>query len=316
MKLNFKSGFVLGFVAALIIVPLEIMLGSSVKSVVEHKRGYGSLCVRENAQTVSEGILAINERYHLTDLNGTNVYAPIYSDVAKNTHTYTGEDIIMKNGFRYYNLNSDNLNSVLSKKSLVGIDVSKYQTNIDWTKVKQSGVDYAILRVGYRGYGTEGKIVLDENFDSHATGALAAGIPIGVYFFSEATTIKEAEEEADTVIAAISKYNITYPVVFDTEHIPNANARANDLEVSELTAIAKAFCKKIEKAGYEPMIYANERWLLLHLDLRELTDYPIWLASYREDLTFPYKVKMWQYTEKGSVDGIDGNVDLNVYLGE
>ena len=114
------------------------------------------------------------------------------------------------------------------------------------------------------------------------------------------------------VIDALKNYKVDYPVVFDTELIPNSLARANDLDVESLTEIADAFCKTIKSAGYEPMIYANERWFLLHLDLRKLSDYPLWLAAYKEEITFPYRIKMWQYTEKGTVDGIEGNVDLNI----
>ena len=303
MKLSFKSGFVMGFLVALIIVPLEITVGGKIKNNIEQHRGFGSLCVRTQAQAVSCGISPINERYHLTDYNGTNAYAPIYSDVEKNT--YTTENVVTENGYRYYTDNG-------KKVSLVGVDVSRYQNNIDWNKVKQSGVDYAILRVGYRGYGSEGKIVLDENFTAHADGAALAGMPVGVYFFSQATTTAEAKEEAKTVIDALKNYKVDYPVVFDTELIPNSLARANDLDVESLTEIADAFCKTIKSAGYEPMIYANERWFLLHLDLRKLSDYPLWLAAYKEEITFPYRIKMWQYTEKGTVDGIEGNVDLNI----
>ncbi len=303
MKLSFKSGFILGFIAALIIIPIGIVLGGNIKNYINHKRGYGSLCIRTEAQAVSLGIKEKKDRYYLTDINGTNVYAPLYADVKKNT--YNTNDIITENGFRYHTKEGE-------KTSLVGVDVSKYQKSIDWEEVKSSGVDYAILRVGYRGYGSEGRIVIDENFESHASGASAAGIPIGVYFFSQATTVEEAREEADMVIESVKNYNITYPIVFDTEHIPDSSARANDLEVSALTEIADAFCQRIKDSGYEPMIYANERWLLLHLDLRKLTDYPIWLAAYRDDLKFPYHIKMWQYTEKGSVAGIEGNVDLNI----
>lgn len=303
MKINFKSGFITGFILAILIVPLEIMGVSKLKTAIYNVRGYGSLCVRSEAQAVSLGIEPYRERYYLTDINGENAYAPIYQNVEKNT--YKAENIITENGFLYYKEND-------KKVSKVGVDVSRYQNNIDWEKVKASGVDYAILRVGYRGYGSEGKIVLDENFVQHIQGALAADIPVGVYFFSEAVTVDEAVEEAETVINTLNGYDIKYPVIFDTEHIPDSNARANNLSVEERTQIADAFCSRIKSAGYEPMLYANERWFLLHLDLRELSKYPLWLASYREEINFPYKVNMWQYTEKGSVNGIEGNVDLNI----
>jgi len=302
MKINFKSGFITGFIVALIIVPLEMAACSRINESIIHTRGFGSLCVRSEAEAVLAGIDKYGERYKITDYDGKNAYAPIYASVEKNNIDF--EKMVVENGYRYYKDGN--------KSSKIGVDVSKYQKDIDWAKVKASGIDYAILRVGYRGYGKEGKIVIDENFNEHIQGADAAGIPIGVYFFSEAVTKEEAQEEADTVINAIKGYNITYPVVFDTEYIPDSEARANGLTVEQLTEIAGAFCERIEKAGYEPMLYANEKWFLLHLDLRKLKQYPLWFAGYREQITFPYKIKMWQYTESGTVDGIAGNVDLNI----
>lgn len=302
-NLNFKNGFLAGFLAALLVVTLQLSVWNYLKDASAGVRGHGTLTLREEIQPVSQGIPDRNERYALKDYDGTNAYAPLYSGLKRNP--YSTEDITVKNGFRYYGKPEEG-------KSLVGIDVSRYQANVDWAKVRQAGVDYAILRIGYRGYGSEGKIVMDENFTAHADGATSVGMPFGVYFFSQAITKEEAVEEARAVVEALKGYQVTYPVVFDTEHIPNTSARANDLTVKELTQITKAFCQEIEKAGYEPMIYANERWFLLHMDLRKLKEYPLWLAAYKKELTFPYQVKMWQYTEKGTVDGIEGNVDLNV----
>lgn len=301
MKLNFKSGFIVGFAVALILVPLELKVCSGISNIIVQKRGLAKVCVRTDTLSVSAGINKYLERYKVTDYDGTNAFAPIYSKVEKNDIDF--DKMIIDNGYRYYKGD---------KVSKIGVDVSKYQNDIDWVKVKQSGIDFAIIRVGYRGYGSEGKIVLDENFNKHIQGAADAGLPVGVYFFSQAVNEEEAIEEAQAVINAIKGYNITYPVIFDTEYIPNSNARANDLSKDDLTRISSTFCEEIKKSGYEPMLYANEKWFLLHLDLRELNEYPLWFAGYRDEITFPYKIKMWQYTESGTVDGIDGNVDLNI----
>lgn len=197
---------------------------------------------------------------------------------------------------------------VVSKK---GIDVSKYQGDIDWKKVKASGVDFAMIRVGYRGYGT-GAIVEDEKARANIEGATAAGIKVGVYFFSQAITEDEAVEEAEFVINIIKDYNIDYPVAFDTEDIPGDKTRTDELSIQERTNIAKKFCQTIENEDYIPCVYANLKWFVLALDLSELEDYRLWLAGYDTDLYFPYKLDIWQYTESGTVNGVNTTVDMNI----
>lgn len=196
-----------------------------------------------------------------------------------------------------------------------GIDVSRFQETIDWDKVKKSGVEYVIVRVGYRGYGT-GAMMEDEFAKQNIEGALKAGLQVGVYFFSEATTIEEAVEEAEFVIARIKDYQITYPVYFDTEDIANDAARTDSLSVLERTEIAIAFCEHIRKAGFTPGIYANLKWYTMALDMEKLEEYEKWYAYYDEELYFPYKIDMWQYSENGSVDGIKGGVDMNISFTE
>lgn len=192
-----------------------------------------------------------------------------------------------------------------------GIDVSKFQGEIDWNKVAASGVEFAIVRLGYRGYGT-GAIVMDETAIQNIEGALGANIKVGVYFFSQAVTIQEAVEEAEFVIDKIKQYDITYPVIYDTEEIVNDNSRAEGLGKEERTEIAKAFLERVKQAGYTPVIYANLRWFTMSLDIPELEMYDKWYAYYDKELYFPYEISMWQYTESGQVDGIKGNVDLNL----
>ena len=192
-----------------------------------------------------------------------------------------------------------------------GIDVSKYQGDIDWKKVADSGVEFAMIRVAYRGYGT-GEIVQDEKAEENIIGALDAGIKVGAYFFSQAVTEEEALEEAEFAINIIKKYNITYPVVFDTETTFSATERSKNLTVDERTKIAIAFCEKVKKEGYTPMIYANLKWFSMSLDMSQLEDYDKWFAGYNDELYFPYEISMWQYAESGKIDGIEGNVDINI----
>lgn len=196
-----------------------------------------------------------------------------------------------------------------------GIDVSKYQGTIDWEAVAEDGVEYAIIRLGYRGYGT-GVIQLDEAFQTNMEGAIDAGIDVGVYFFSQAITEKEAKEEADFVIENLKPYKLQCPVVFDTEEIAGENGRMNKLSVDELTDISIEFLDRIEEAGYTPMIYANLKWFVSNLDMERLADYEKWFASYTTPYYFPYEISMWQYTDKGSVNGINGSVDMNISFKE
>ena len=195
---------------------------------------------------------------------------------------------------------------------LVGIDVSYYQKDVDWQQVKASGVDFAMIRVGYRGYGANGNILPDSYFEQNVRGALDAGLKVGVYFFSQAVNVWEAEEEAAFMLDAIRGYNITFPVVFDWEIITNANARTAGLSSESLTRCALAFCDKIEKAGYTPALYFNLDLAYLNYDLSRLAQYPFWLAEYKTVPSFFYHFDLWQYTAKGSVPGIEGSVDLNL----
>lgn len=196
-------------------------------------------------------------------------------------------------------------------KGIIGIDVSKYQGDINWKKVKASGVEYAVIRVGYRGYGT-GKIMLDEAFEANVKGALSNDIKVGVYFYSQAVTVEEAVEEAEAVIEAIKPYNITYPVVYDFEEVYDEESRTKDLTADEITDMTIAFCDRVEEAGYKPMIYANIKWFMAKLDITRLEKYDKWFAQYFRQPFYPYSFQMWQYTGKGKVDGIEGDVDLNI----
>lgn len=198
--------------------------------------------------------------------------------------------------------------NVISHK---GIDVSKYQGKIDWEKVAGDDVEYAFIRLGIRGY-TEGEILEDDTFEKNINGALDNDIDVGVYFFTQATSVEEAEEEAQYVLDAIEPYSVKYPVVLDIEAVSNSKARTNDLTKEERTEYCITFCETIRDAGYTPMIYGNLKTFMLMLDLEQLEEYDKWIAYYSDEIYYPYAFKVWQYSDTGVVDGISGNVDLNI----
>lgn len=192
----------------------------------------------------------------------------------------------------------------------VGIDVSKWNGDIDWDRVKNAGVQFAIVRAGYRGSVT-GSLVEDPNFAANMKGATASGIPVGVYFFTQAVNEVEAVEEASMVLKLIREYKLDYPVFIDTEGA-GGNGRADGLDVETRTLVCEAFCRTIENAGYSAGVYGSRNWYNYNLQADRLQNYYIWLAEYRSVPLYQGYYNMWQYTSKGKVDGISGNVDMNV----
>lgn len=192
----------------------------------------------------------------------------------------------------------------------MGIDVSKWNKEIDWDKVKNAGVEFAIIRVGYRG-ATTGALVEDPYFEANIKGAIRAGIPVGVYFFTQALDVVEAVEEASMVMALCRDYKITYPVFIDVEGL-GGSGRADGLDVETRTAVSRAFCATIESEGYRAGVYSSRNWLNQMLDMDQLQDYVVWLAEYRDVPIYQGYYHMWQYTSNGSVDGIEGRVDFNL----
>ena len=194
-----------------------------------------------------------------------------------------------------------------------GIDVSEHQTDIDWKAVKEAGIEFAMIRVGFRGW-LSGELSLDAHFYDNIEGALDAGLDVGIYFFSQALTPQEAVEEAEFVLKEIEPYNITYPVAFDWEevHDQKHTPRTNEMNMLMLTSCAEAFCKKIESAGYDAAIYFNQSYGYGQLNLSSLLDYDFWLAEYADTPSFTHDFQMWQYTDQGKVPGIQNDVDLNI----
>lgn len=210
-----------------------------------------------------------------------------------------------------FQYNGDYL-TCLAGESLLGIDVSVHQQDIDWASVRDAGIEFVMIRVGYRGY-LEGTLYLDANAQANYDGAKEAGLKIGAYFFSQAVTPEEAREEAEFAITAIDGWELDMPLVYDWEFI-NGEARTGSMDARALTDCTKAFCETAQKAGFQPMFYFNKSQGRDLLYLEELTDYGFWLAMYHDRMNYPYCLSMWQYTCQGSVPGISGDVDINLYF--
>ncbi len=191
-----------------------------------------------------------------------------------------------------------------------GIDVSKWNKEIDWEEVAEEGVKYAIIRCGYRG-SSSGALVEDPYFEKNIIGAMDAGIKVGVYFFTQAISEVEAVEEASMVLELIKNYNLDYPVFIDTEGA-GGNGRADFINTAQRTAVCRAFCETIESAGKDAGVYASRNWYQKQLEVDELEKYVIWLAEYADKPKYNRRYDMWQYTSNGKLNGIEGRVDFNL----
>ena len=195
--------------------------------------------------------------------------------------------------------------------SFVGTYISKYQDYVDFGRMKKAGMDFVMLRAGFRGYGS-GQISVDEYFVDNLKRATDAGLSVGVYFFSQAISKEEAVEEAAFILELIKDYDITYPIAFDMEKIANDTSRTDQLTRAERTEIAIAFMDHIKNAGYTPMIYGNKEWLIKEVDMSRMSAYDVWYSEVADLPDYPYRFTMWQYSQSATVDGVAGYVDLNV----
>lgn len=259
-------------------------------------------------QSLSEGTTTVEtlRPYYPDEIvvvsGGRFHFVPINEELAHNQLDISNLNILETGEYQYM---TDG--AVTSHK---GIDVSSHQGDIDWNLAAQDGVEFAFIRVGFRGYGT-GKLVEDEKFEDNIKGAKAAGVKVGVYFFSQAVTEAEVLEEAGLVLEKISPYALDCPVVFDVEKV-SGSGRMNELSVEERTNLTLLFCQTIENAGYKPMIYHNTEMGALMIDLAALEGYDKWYASYSDQMFYPYEYKVWQYSDKGNIQGIKTAVDLNI----
>lgn len=202
----------------------------------------------------------------------------------------------------------------LSREALTGIDVSSHQGDIDWAAVAGDGIRFAMLRIGNRGY-SQGGLQADTSFETNLTGARENGLLVGCYFFSQAVSVEEAQEEADFVLSVLNGRAMDLPVVFDWEHIEGVEeARSNQVDTETVTACAVAFCDRIAQAGYQTAVYRNGMLGYLHYDPAGLEGYGTWYAEYATWPSFAYAFDLWQYSNTGTVAGIAGNVDLNLWF--
>ena len=200
----------------------------------------------------------------------------------------------------------------MSVPCMLGIDVSTHQKQIDWQQVKDAGIEFVMIRLAYRG-SVEGLLSADEWAQTNYAGAKAAGLKVGGYIFTQAISVEEAVEDARYAMDIIRDWELDMPLVYDWELIDESYRNAN-VDARTLTDCTKAFCETVEAAGYDAMIYFNPGQSRKQMYLQELTDYGFWLAMYSDHMDYEYKVDMWQYTCEGSVPGISGNVDINLYF--
>ena len=263
--------------------------------------------LKETLSTGDESMVEVLRPYYPDDMvvvsNGKFHFVPINRELALNSYD-DANLTIMENGEYQYVVDEQ----VLTRK---GIDVSRFQGDIDWQAVAADGVEFAFIRVGNRGYGT-GKLVEDSTFDDNMKGALEAGVHVGVYIYSQAINEEEIREEFQMVMDKIEPYGVNCPIVFDVEKTADASGRMNLITVEERTNLTKLFCQLVEEAGHKPIIYHNVEMGALMIDVAQLEEYDKWLAYYNDDMYYPYEYKIWQYSDKGRVNGIDGDVDLNI----
>lgn len=243
------------------------------------------------------------EKIHINDSTLGEIWITELEGVPVNT--LNNDNFTADVNFKYYNENG-------KAASLEGIDISSYSGDVDWEKVKASGIDFAIIRVGGRGYCDAGEMYPDDKAIEYINGAKDVGIKVGAYFFSQAVTTAEAIEEADYVKEILGDIKLDFPVAYDWEIIKDDEARTDSVSAAQATECARAFCDRIKEHGYTPMLYSPSRELYFKYDLSRLSDIDIWYCEYANVPTFYYEFSMWQYSASGTVDGIDGAVDLNI----
>ena len=250
-----------------------------------------------------EELAADGRHIQVTYKDGTEEWIEIDDKLPKADYDFT--KLKITNGkMAYYSGNK--------KLSRLGVMISSENGTVDFDRLSEDGIDFVMLKVGGRGYGT-GLISLDPDFTTRIEAAQKAGLSVGCYFSSQAVTVEEAEEEARYVMRHVRGKRVNGPIAFDMEPISGGD-RISSLTAAQKTEIADAFCQLLEKNGYSPMIYGNPDWLQTHLDMTLLTDYPVWLAHYTSLTNWSYAYDMWQYTDSGKVSGIGSGVDLSIQI--
>lgn len=260
----------------------------------------------ENGDGTTSAIRALFPDQMVVASGGRYYFFPITDEIEH--HSFGPDDFEeSEDGFLTYVGNDP------SVKIRNGVDVSRFQGSIDWKAVSEAGIDFAIVRAGLRGT-TEGKMLVDDYFEDNVEGAIKNGIDVGVYFYSQALDEVEAAEEVQMILDLIEPYDITFPVVIDVESAESDTARTAKMSSDEYEVVVKTFCDTVKNAGYTPMIYGNVKSFTLLMDAVDVDDYDIWIAYYGLPLYYPYHFDIWQYTSTGHVDGIVGDVDLNICI--
>ena len=267
--------------------------------------------LRKNSEEESGILYLLREHFpdNVIFTNGSKYdYFPINFDLKENTINNDNLFYDEESGIMTYS------EDAVSVSSHMCIDVSSFQKDIDWQKVKESGVEYVFIRCALRGYGS-GKIVDDPYFVQNIEGAVNEGLKVGVYFFTSAINAEEAKEEALYTMNLIAPYNVELPVVIDIEEV-NDSSRTDGLTNEEITDVIVSFCETVKAGGYTPMVYTNLRYFIKKIDLERIEDYEKWYALYNDKIYFPYEISVWQYSNTGHIDGISTSVDLNITFKE
>lgn len=313
MQMNTRKIFLMG-VSALLLIAIGFIIGINVvanraKPVIQISdekelslaRGYEGELIYDNFWQFARA------SYILIGTPPNCEFYKIVSEVPRNDYQQENFYIDENSDFMFYHDENG------ARTSKLAIDISAFQSEINWDAVKAAGVEVVMIRAGYRGYGN-GTLMMDNMFINHIEGASAAGLQVGVYFYTQALSYEEGAQEAYFVLNMVENYSITYPIAIDTEYLEAEDARTWGQDIDSRTDAVVGFCETIKNAGYTPMIYSNRNWYAQNLDMTRLGDYKLWVAHYTNEPDFPYMYNGWQYTEQGQVSGIKENVDLNVWF--
>jgi GH25 family lysozyme M1 (1,4-beta-N-acetylmuramidase) len=240
----------------------------------------------------------------VTHADGTTEWVNINKALKKNSYSETGFQ--KENGIMHYYENGRDI-------SYAGVDISKNSGTVDFEALKKSGISFVMIKLGSRGYDT-GKVTLDSSFVTNIQGAEAAGLGVGIYFYSQAVSEAEATEEVNFILQNLKGYTITYPVVMDMELVANDTARTDKLSAADKTRVAATFMSGVQAAGYIPAVYGNKEWLLTKINLQSIGQSKVWLSQPGDIPDYPYQFVMWQYSTGGKVNGISGNADLDISM--
>ena len=296
---------IMSFLCAAAILAAAVLCGCGSQNSSSQSSGQSSQAAEQTtAQPVTDSpVKTTGGKVHISDSTLGDIWISELEGVAHNKLSADG--FTSDANFKYYSENG-------SAASQEGIDISSFCGEIDWAKVREAGIDFAMVRLGGRSYGDKGDLYTDDKALSYIQGARDAGIKVGAYFFSQATTNAEAEEEAEYAHILLGDVKLDYPLAYDWEIIKDDSARTDSVTATQATECAVAFCEKAKSFGYTPMVYAASRELYFKYDLTRLKDYELWLVQYADTPNFYYQFSMWQYSDHGKVDGIDGTVDLNI----